>query len=234
MTNVIHNLLFTAAPDICFEIQHSLVAIHTRRGAGSSYSRDTSGYFLPNSNEADPSIDNCPSWMLLARLVGSTIELIAIPGYADVAKGFFLRAVLLLPEGCEVTNIAFYGDDGYSSLSPNLSESAVKEGRQAIGFVVKCTTLASQDVREELWITPYDDLTFKKYEFNVNSNNDATIRGTSPSEEAWAVPIVIDDAAEDTTSSIFPKREFIAVPLTMYVSPTLIFHMFCRIEQGEQ
>lgn len=217
MTNkVIHNLLFTAAIDICFEIQHSLVAIHTRRGASRSYSRDTSGYFLPKSNEADPSIEKCPSWMLLARLVGSTIEFIAIPGNADVAKGFFLRAVLLLPEGCEVTNISFYGDDGHSSLSPNLNEDAeTKEGRQAIGFVVKCNSSASQDVREELWITPYDDLTFKKYEFKVNSKNEVTICGTNPSEEAWAVPIVFDDAAEETTVSIYPKRECIVVPLTM-------------------
>ena len=64
------------------------------------------------------------------------VEVIAIPGCSSLehdANGsmgecndladsprFFLRAVLIIPDECEVTNIAFYADDGNTSLSPSI------------------------------------------------------------------------------------------------------------------
>ena len=142
----------TVATDISFEVQHSLVAIHTRRSAGCSDSDDTSGFFLPKTNDHDPFIEKWPFWLLLARVIGSKIELIAIPGCTGFKlPEFFLRTELILPGGCEVTSIAFYGDDGHSSLSPNLTKNAeVKEGRQAVGFVVECTSSSAQEVRQAL------------------------------------------------------------------------------------
>lgn len=225
ISNVIQKLIFVI--DICFEVQHSLVAIHTRRGVGCSDSGDVNGYFLPKSNEDHPSIENCFYWLILARVIGTKIEFIAIPSCAGLKPKFFLRTELMLPEGCDVTNIAFYGDDGHSSLSPNLNENAaVKEGRQAVGLVVKLTSLISQDVREELWVTPYDDLLFKKYDFNVNSKNEALIRGASSNEEACAAPILICDSLRDE-DAIIPKREFIGVQLRLVCS-TLSFAVSCE------
>ena len=133
-----------------------------------------------------------------------------------------------------MTNIAFYGDDGHSSLSPNLNENAeVKEGRQAVGFVVKCTSSFSHDVQEELWVTPYDDLSFKKYDFKINSKNEALIRGTDP-KEACAVPICMDDTARDD-GAIFPKREFAAsARYFMIICTTHSFTIsVAQIKQGE-
>ncbi len=208
------------------------MAIHTRIGSGCSDFGDASGYFLPRATEEDSSIEKCPFWLLLARVIGSKIEFIAIPGYAGSELKFFLRTELVLPEGCDVTNIAFYGDDGHSSLSPNLNENAeVKEGRQAVGFVVKCTSSLSQDVREELWVIPYNDLLFMKCDFRINSKNEALLRGTDPNEEACAVPICIDDTARDD-GAIFPKRELLP-PLYCMICTTLSFANFrCPNQTG--
>lgn len=223
--NVIQKLFFVKG--ICFEVQHSLVAIHARRGAGCSDSGDANGYFLPKLNEDHPFIVKCLYWLILARVIGSKIEFIAIPSCAGFKPEFFLRTELMLPKGCDVTNVAFYGDDGHSSLSPNLNEnSEVKEGRQAVGLVVKLTSLISQDVREELWVTRYDDLLFKKYDFNMNSKNEALIHGTKSNEEACATPIFIGDSARDE-DAIIPKREFIGVQLCLVCS-TLSFAVSCE------
>ena len=214
----------TVATDICFEVQHSIVAIHTRRSAGCSDSDDTSGFFRPQTNDNDPSIEKCPFWLLLARVIGSKkIELIAIPGCTGFKlPEFFLRIELILPGGCDVTSIAFYGDDGHSSLTPNLTKNAeVKEGRQAVGFVVECTSSSAHEVREELWVTPYDDLIFKKYDFNMNSKNGAFVRGTNPNE-ACAVPMSVDDVVRDD-NAVFPKREFLVTALEFNVCRALSF-----------
>ena len=207
--------LSTPTLDICFEVRHSLMAIHTRRGASCSNTGDNSGFFLPKVVEDEPSIEKCPFWMILARKLGSIIEFLAIPGCAefvpDVTKEFYLRAGLIIPEGCEVTNIAFYGDDGHSSLSPNLSEdSEIKEGRQAVGFIVQFAGSVSEEVQEELWKVTYDDLLFKKYDFEKNSKNEATIHHSTLSEETCAVSIALG-AEMDAPSTIYPKSEFLSL-----------------------
>ena len=209
--------------DICFEVKHSLMAIHTRIGAGSNVSASggkggdasSSGFFLPRTNnEEDTSIAECPFWTLLARSLGSSIEFIAIPGCTsfeqDANDGFYLRANLMIPEGSEVTNIAFYGDDGNSSLSPNLSdESKVKEGRQSVGLVIKYNDSMSQEVREELLLFQYDDVIFRKVESERNAKNEIIIPATDLNSEECTFLTMSDEEENDDRNAIVPKSELL-------------------------
>lgn len=214
-----HSLFHWYRADICFEVQHSLMAIHTRIGAGSITSSsskrdDTDGFFLPRTTvEEDASIVECPFWTLIARSLGTTIEFIALPGGTsveqDVSDGFYLRADLMIPEDSEVTNIAFYGDDGKSSLSPNANEdSAIKEGRQSVGFVVKCQDSLSQEVSEELWVFRYDDILFRKFDFKRNLKSEVTISATEFNENECTVLAMSDEESGDS-SVIVPKSELL-------------------------
>ena len=213
-------ILQSCTADICFEVNHSLMAIHTRIGAGSTVSASggkggdtSSGFFLPRTNnEEDTSIAECPFWTLLARSLGSSIEFIAIPGCTsfeqDANDGFYLRANLMIPEGSEVTNIAFYGDDGNSSLSPNLSdESKVKEGRQSVGLVIKYNDSVSQEVREELLLFQYDDVIFRKVESERNTKNEIIIPATDLNTEECTFLTMSDDEENDDRNVIVPKSE---------------------------
>ena len=196
------------------------MAIHTRIGAGSAdvsasgKGGDTSnGCFLPRTNnEEDASIVECPFWTLLARSLGSSIEFIAIPGCTsfeqDANDGFYLRATLMIPEGSEVTNIAFYGDDGNSSLSPNLSEeSKVKEGRQSVGLVIKYNDSVSQEVKEELLLFQYDDVIFRKVESERNTKNEIIIPATNLNSEECTFLTMSDDGESVDRHVIVPKSE---------------------------
>eukprot|EP00578_Thalassiosira_sp_NH16_P002174 CAMPEP_0181138092 /NCGR_PEP_ID=MMETSP1071-20121207/34057_1 /TAXON_ID=35127 /ORGANISM="Thalassiosira sp., Strain NH16" /LENGTH=196 /DNA_ID=CAMNT_0023224895 /DNA_START=119 /DNA_END=706 /DNA_ORIENTATION=- len=153
-------------------------------------------------------IAKVPFWTLIARSLGRTVEFIALPGRfsieSDDSEGFYLHANLMIPEDSEVTNIAFYGDDGNSSLSPNLNEdSATKEGRQSVGFVINCTDSVSQEAREELWVFKYDDIVFRKVDFKRNLKSEVIISGY----ENKSTLVAMADVDENGASSIIvPKR----------------------------
>jgi len=200
------------------------MSIHTRIGAGSnavapsSYraQRGESSGFLPKTSqeeEGDETIAECPYWTLLARSLGpNQVELIAIPGPASFGQenGFYLHSEVMIPEGYEVTNIAFYGDDGNSSLSPDLTESKVKEGRQSLGFVIKYIDTLSQEVREELWLFQYDDITFQKFKSKRNvMKNEIVIPATPPNEEECTFLTISDDEDIGDRHCINPKRRHI-------------------------
>jgi len=203
------------------------MSIHTRIGSGanaasSSYGAqqgETSGYFLPRTSqeEEDETIADCPYWTLLARSLGpNQVELIAIPGSTSFGQEdgddeFYLRSEVMIPEGYEVTNIAFYGDDGNSSLSPDLNEeSKVREGRQSVGFVIKYIDTLSQEVREELWLFQYDDITFQKFKSKRNiMKNEFVISATAPNEQECTFLTISNDEDNDDRHCITPKRRHI-------------------------
>ncbi|KAL3809155.1 hypothetical protein ACHAXA_004654 [Cyclostephanos tholiformis] len=187
-------------------------------GAGYCYasSRDASngtrGFFLPKIQENDPGVEECSFWTVLARSLGMAIELIAIPGCSRFEQDttFYLRAVMLMPEGHEVTNIQFYGDDGNSSLSPNLDEdSDIKEGRQSVGFLVQCKDPVSQEGRTELWLFRYDDILFQKCYFKTTVKNEVIIHGTAVDEGQCIHLIVSDEEVRDVSSAHVPKSELV-------------------------
>ena len=211
-------LMHLGTTDICFEVQHSNLAIHTRVGWGAvdtphdSKGDDINGFFLPRTVNDDVSIDDFPFWTLIARSLGRTVEFIALPGRfsieSDDSEGFYLHANLMIPEDSEVTNIAFYGDDGNSSLSPNLNEdSATKEGRQSVGFVINCTDSVSQEAREELWVFKYDDIVFRKVDFKRNLKSEVIISGTELNENKSTHVAMADVDKKGASSIIVPKSE---------------------------
>ena len=125
---------------------------------------------------------------------------------------FYLRAVMAMPAGHEVTNIEFYGDDGNSSLSPTLDEeSEIKEGRQSVGFLVNCDDSLSQETRTELWLFRYDDILFQKFDIKANVKNEVTILATT-SDEIGSIRLILSDNGEcDAGSAIVPKSELVVL-----------------------
>ena len=178
---------------------------------------DTSGFFQPKMNsEEDMSTAACPFWTLLARTrvsLKNSVELIALPGYTsfgqDAADGFYLRSEIILPKGYEVSNIAFYGDDGNSSLSPDLNdETQVKEGRQSIGFVITSNDELSQEVQEELWLFQYDGIVFEKVESKRNMKNEVVIPNTESNKRACTYLTMSHVEDSDESNRITPKSEY--------------------------
>ena len=183
------------------------MAAHTRIGAGyfgTSPSCDmthsdasSSAFFMPKTNDVDlVLLEEIHFWTVLARSIRTTniVELIVIPGCSRFKQDatFYLRAVIMMPEGYEVTNIEFYSDDGNSSLSPpTIDENVdINEGRQSLTFLVKCatnddSTLQQQQQRMELWLFRYDDVQFWKYDFDKNMvTHEVTIRGPPSSSSS--------------------------------------------------
>ena len=193
------------------------MAIHTRIGAGPDATSDKkrgdkSGFFVPRTNEKDASIEECPFWTLLARSLGTSIEFIAIHGCTsfepDTRTEFYLRANLMIPEGSEVTNIVFYGDDGISSLSPDLNnDSEIKEGRQSLGLIMQCVDSVSSETREELLVFRYDDMIFRKFDFKRNSDDEVIVSATELNKDECTFLVMLDDEKDDASSIIVPKSE---------------------------
>lgn len=203
------------------------MAIHTRAGMGANAppsgntQDDTSGFFQPKmNNEEDMSTAACPFWTLLARTrvsLTNSVEFIALPGYTsfgqDAADGFYLRSEIILPKGYEVSNIAFYGDDGNSSLSPDLNdETQVKEGRQSIGFVITSNDELSQEVQEELWLFQYDGIVFEKVESKRNIKNEVVIPNTESNERVCTYLTMSHVEDSDESNRITPKSEYHIMP----------------------
>jgi Anaphase-promoting complex, cyclosome, subunit 4/Anaphase-promoting complex subunit 4 WD40 domain len=79
---------------------------------------------------------------------------------------FYLRATLVFPPGSVVVDMAFYGDDGKSSLGAGFDGGTGKEGRQALGVLLKRTRNASVSAAAnktslELWLIQYDAISFQ-------------------------------------------------------------------------
>jgi Anaphase-promoting complex, cyclosome, subunit 4/Anaphase-promoting complex subunit 4 WD40 domain len=79
---------------------------------------------------------------------------------------FFLWATLVFPPGSVVVDMAFYGDDGKSSLGAVFDGGTGKEGRQALGVLLNRTRNASVSAAAnktslELWLIQYDAISFQ-------------------------------------------------------------------------
>lgn len=144
---------------------------------------ETCGFFAPLcGTETDPSAATFRQWTILAQVAEAAatasadplhcfVQLFAIPlTWTDtededdsdehgVATRVFWTTRLALPPKCLVRAIAFYGDDGKSSLSSGVDSGSGKERRQALGLLVqRAETL-------ELWLVPYDKCAFSQRPF---------------------------------------------------------------------
>ena len=113
------------------------------------------------------------------------MEINAIPG--DAPASFYLQAGLTLPDDHKVRNIAFYGDNGNSSLSPNLDIDAVtREGRQSLGLIVERKEVlpdGAEELHQKLWLFKYDDISFEKFDFTSSSGKQIRIAGVDFSRD---------------------------------------------------
>ena len=64
---------------------------------------------------------------------------------------------VILPGVQEIVEVGFYSDDGKSTLFSAEDSGNGKEGRQAIGMLVR-----TSDDAEELWVIPYRNLPFEQ------------------------------------------------------------------------
>ena len=161
------------------------MALHSRVGAGSSDSDDTSASkcFRPRLDDAEKhfqsSVNQCRHWMILAK-VGEAlvrerpvIQILVVPCVAfgsrspfdddiDAEKNlptYYLESFVFLPQGCAVSSVEFYGDDGSSSPGASIAET-IAEGRQGLGILVERSVGGGQ-VSEELFLFSYDELCYR-------------------------------------------------------------------------
>jgi hypothetical protein len=83
-------------------------------------------------------------------------------GSNECGVPFYLTTEIDLPSGRRVLDMGFYGDDGRSNLSSGLDSGTGRERRQALGLLLGCG--AESDSTEEsieLWLLPYDNLTYQ-------------------------------------------------------------------------
>ena len=170
--------------DIYFEIPHSILAAHCRIGAG-PHARGSKA-FSPHTNIPDDK-SFARYWMIIVRCVQHDfLEVIAIPG--DCQAKFYLRTGLALPGNYAVKSIEFYGDNGNSSLSPNLDiDAATNEGRQSLGLIVErkeCSVDESgNEVHDELWLFKYDEISFDRIDFETNTSKEIRIAAADFSQD---------------------------------------------------
>lgn len=175
-----------------------ICAIHARMGGNldnlSLDSVDPSQFFSPRLVPGEEAVGCCRSWSIISRVTSfqggdnNSIQLFALPlGWKSGDSTdedmddeehcripFYLSCRLVLPPLFQVKEIAFYGDDGNSSLSAGTDEGGTgNEGRQAMGLLVSCPVSeeAATLTAEELWLLPYDKAVFHLVAFPSDIEN---------------------------------------------------------------
>ena len=125
-----------------------LPAIHSRIGQA-SFEGEVAGAFSPKMKDGSTHLSR--HWSLVAFPSGSFVQILLVPDDANN----MLSGAFALPDNVSVLEIGFYGDDGKSTLFSQDSDASGKEGRQALGLLVR----TGDD--EAFWVIPYDDLLFE-------------------------------------------------------------------------
>jgi hypothetical protein len=172
------------------------VAIHARVGRDQVFGEEEEeeeelSFFSPRIAESTQSIaHDCRQWAIVAQaghfssFGGDAIQLFAIPlGWRDGVQEedelghfvptdvpFYLTTNLHLPVDCVVQDVAFYSDDGKSSLSSGTDSGTGKEGRQKLGLLIR----QNHDKQLQLWLIDYNPLLWQAVSFEsilVNAEN---------------------------------------------------------------
>ncbi|GFH52388.1 hypothetical protein CTEN210_08864 [Chaetoceros tenuissimus] len=125
---------------------------------------------------------SCEHWNVVAISCSSKYEsmqllqLIAIPTSEGNKESLcsYQTAFVAMPENYSLVKIAFYGDDGNSTLTAELSPS-FKEGRQALSLLLRENTEDGQG-DEELWLFDYDELEFREISSSVDNSGSLSVR----------------------------------------------------------
>jgi hypothetical protein len=131
-------------------------------------------------------LENCRQWFLIAQASKTIIQLFCLPlGWTqkdpddnDTDRddiSYYLTAKLILPAEGYILQIAFYGDDGKSSLSSGMDSGSGMEGKQKIGFIYQNSSSSSVT---ELWTTTYDSLLWQAVPFDSMLLNASQVDST--------------------------------------------------------
>lgn len=174
-----------------------VVAVTTRLGMGGVNPTDVpfgeeehNGFFAPvddASDSATMSSNTYKEWCIIAEAIGNvvdgpkdTIQLNCLPltwtgteekdgdDHHGFAANVFWAAHFCLPEGCNIVEVKFYGDDGKSSLTSGEDGGIGKERRQSVGFRVE--RLSEEGICEEFWLLSYDQSQFRRMSTRILSD----------------------------------------------------------------
>lgn len=136
---------------------------------------------------------------------------------------FYLSCCLALPASYRVKEIAFYGDDGNSSLSvgTDSDDGTGKEGRQAMGLLVSCPVTDDDTnlTAEELWLVKYDHAIY--HGVSLPSGRDGNESSARLDEQVLTNETVVsvqplqesqNEDAVDNHGVIFAKSTYSSLP----------------------
>jgi len=196
--NPLSNIPETLHPqEIELPLATSRVALHMRIGGDDLGTPDFSDdededdqdgpktYFAPRvACEDGFKISYCRQWSLIASIQEkNTVQLFAIPlGWKDPDcpdllddmesednTPFYLTTIMALPDtGC-VRDVAFYSDDGKSTLASGNDCGSGKEGSQKLGI------LFQEEDRLDIWLVRYDDMVWQTLEYGSKFVDASTV-----------------------------------------------------------
>jgi hypothetical protein len=141
-------------------------------------------YFSPRACAKDSRPDEaetcyCRQWSIIVQAQENTVQLFGVPlGWRDPEDEdmefdeedsvgssipFYLAAKMTLPPGGSIRDVAFYSDDGKSSLSSGNDSGTGKEGRQKLGILYQ----QDDESRLDFWLASYDDLIWQSLPFEA-------------------------------------------------------------------
>jgi len=151
-------------------------------------------------------------------LCGYGIEVDDSSGASDCGVPFYLTTNIILPPGHRVLDMGFYGDDGRSSLSSGLDSGTGKEGRQALGLLLGC-----REESIELWLLPYDCLTFQAFPTKKDSKQIFLDEGEIDSKcQVFARARTSVDDGEEEEGFVYAKSK-----LAQKFHPSIRSVLFC-------
>ena len=142
-------------------VRSRLCAIHTRLGGG------IDACFQPKLLSGKSR--ECRQWSVvaIAREFSNDrrgIQLIALPVEEEIV--YYITSRMVMPANVSLQELAFYGDDGKSSLFSGEIGGSGKEGRQGLGMLLK-----NESGNEELWVVQYDNLIFQTVEVSADAGS---------------------------------------------------------------
>lgn len=220
------------------------ISIHKRIGM---FYDDSTGGFSPNlaKDLTHEEIQNLriQQWLLVAKSDKinddqSVIHLVYFPCMKHDEDTdemvsfpqFYLQGFMKLPHGCSLKEIAFYGDDGNSSILGNAAfdetDILPKEGRQALALLVVRETRQNMKMEtddqieesdtllsEELWILKYDKVRLQVKYFDDSLVKRINIDTTLPldSDEIAQVLDINEDDMDDMEYSLNDERDVVKI-----------------------
>ena len=227
-------------------------AIHSRIGGDANkLGSEAAHFFNPQLVYGDEySVGYCRSWSILARVASfqggddNSVHIFALPldGKSsaffdndtdedeDCSMPFYLSSRLVLPPPYRVQEVAFYGDDGNSSLSAGADGSGTgQEGRQAMGLLVTCpSTKENGTFSEELWLVQYDQALYHRVSFPSGTGRESWIELDERAlmgESVVQIQPLQESADEDETGGHGILRAKSKSPISHVLFITIVFQL---------